>query len=100
VTKIGSVTQKTPEQLASERKSNLKDDCGAEVVISEVKSITLGKSSGVQYSVKNCMGNYTNSYVSNGNNVYEITQLYTGEAIDQKGYEEITNQIFNSLKFF
>jgi len=99
VTKIGLISQKTPEQLATERRNNSKDNCGSDVVLSEIKSVSLGMSKGVQYSVKNCMGDYTSSYVSSGNNVYEIIQLYVGENVDQKGYEEITNQIFNTLTF-
>jgi len=99
VTKTGLVSQKTPDQLATERRNNSKDDCGPEVVLSDIRNISVGKGSGVQYSVKNCMGDYTSSYISNGNNVYEIIQLYVGEVADQKGYEETTNQIFNTLKF-
>ncbi|RJQ35727.1 hypothetical protein C4559_06570 [Candidatus Microgenomates bacterium] len=99
VTKIGLATQKTPEQLATERRSNSKENCGPEVILSDVKPITVGKGTGVQYSVKNCMEDYTSSYISNGTNVYEITQLYVGELADQKAYEEITDQIFSSLKF-
>lgn len=99
VTKIGSASQKTPEQWATERRSNSKDNCGPEVVLSDVKPVTISKGTGVQYSVKNCIGDYMSSYISNGTNVYEVTQLYVGEPADQKTYEEITNQMFNSLKF-
>lgn len=99
VTKIGLVSQKTPEQLTTEQRNNSKDNCGSEVVLSGIKNISLDKASGVQYSVKNCMGDYTSSYISSGSNVYEIIQLYVGDTSDQKGYEEITNQIFNTLKF-
>ena len=99
VTKIGSTTQKTPEQWATERRYNSKENCGPEVILSDVKQITVDKANGVQYSVKNCIGDYTSSYVSNGGSVYEVTQLYVGEQADQKEYEEITNQIFNTLKF-
>jgi hypothetical protein len=100
VTKIGSDLQKTPAQWADERINNLKDGCGPEVSWSEVKQITIDKETGVQYTVENCMGDYTASYVAYNGNVYEITQLYVGEETDQRDYEEITNQIFNSLKFF
>lgn len=99
VTKIGSTTQKTPEQWASERRSNSSENCGPKVVLSDVKPITISKATGVQYFVKNCIGDYTSSYISNGTYVYEVIQLYVGEQADQKAYEEITNQIFSSLKF-
>ena len=99
VTKMGIATQKTPEQWATERRNDSKENCGSEVILSDVEPITIGKATGVQYSVKNCIGDYTASYLLNGTNVYEITQLYVGEPVDQKAYEEITNQIFNSLKF-
>jgi len=99
VTKIGLASQKTPTQWAEERKNNSKENCGPQVILSDVRQIAVDKGSGVQYSIKNCIGDYTSSYVSYNSNVYEITQLYVGEAADQKGYEEITNQIFNTLKF-
>jgi len=99
VTKISSTTQKTPEQWATERRNNSKDNCGTEVVLSEIKQITVGKASGVQYSVENCMGDYTSSYLSYRGNIYEVTQLYVGEEADQGKYEEITKQIFSTLKF-
>lgn len=100
VTKIGSASQKTSTQWANERRDNSKENCGPEVVLSEIKQITIDKGAGVQYSVKNCIGDYTSSYVTYNGNVYEITQLYVGEEADQKNYQDITDQIFNSLKFF
>lgn len=100
VTKLGSVSQKTPIQWASERRESEKDICGPDVLLSEVEQITIDKGVGVQYTVKNCMGDYTTSYVAYDDNVYEITQLYSGEGTDRSNYEEITNEIFNTLRFF
>lgn len=99
VTKVGLATEKTAVQRANEARSNTKDNCGAEVILSEIKEIQIGNSTGIQYSVKNCMGDYTNTFVTNGGYVYEITQLYTGDKEDQQKYEEITNQIFSTFRF-
>lgn len=99
VTKIGSITEKSVAEWAAERKSNSEGSCGPEGTVSADKTIALENASGVQYTVKNCMGDYTLSYLSNGTSVYEVTQLYTGEPADQKVYQEITNQIFNTLRF-
>lgn len=101
VTKIDAKSEKTPEQWARERmKANQEDNCGPDVVFSDIKPVQLGTSTGVQYTVRNCRGDYTSSYISNGKYIYEVTQLYVGDAADQKGYEETTNQIFSTLKFF
>lgn len=102
ITKLGSVSQKTARQWADERreKTITGEGCGPQVVSSSVKEVTVSGGSGFQYSVKNCLGSdYTNSYLSNGVNVYDITQLYVGDQEKQKTYEEITNQIFNTLRF-
>jgi hypothetical protein len=100
VTKIGSVSQKTPAQWASESRNSTNDICGPEVVLSDTTQIVIDAGTGVQYTVRNCMADYTASYVAYNGSVYEITQLYVGEGEDQRNYEEITNQIFNTLKFF
>lgn len=99
VTKVGLASEKTAIQRANEARRNTKDNCGPEVLLSEIKEIQIGKSTGIQYSVKNCMGDHTNTFATNGNYVYEITQLYTGDKEDQQKYEEITNQIFLTFRF-
>jgi len=100
VTKMGLFSEKTPEEWATERRKNTSEDiCGPEVKLTDVKRITVNKAVGVQYSVKNCFADHTISYVSYKNNVYEITQNYMGESADQKNYEEITNQIFDTVTF-
>lgn len=98
VTKTGSVTEKTSKDWATERRNNSTENCGPEVKFTEIQEIIVDGKKGFQYS-GNCMVDYTSTYVSNGNNVYEITQSYVGEEAEKVAYKEITQQIFNTLKF-
>lgn len=99
VTKVGLASEKTAIQRANEARNNTKENCGPEVILSEIKEIQIENSTGIQYSVKNCMGDYTITFATNGDYVYEITQLYTGDKEDRQKYEEITNQILSTFRF-
>lgn len=99
VTKLNVSEEKTPIEWAAERRTSAIEICSSDIIMSEIIPISIDKGVGVQYTVKNCLGDYTSSYIAYGNTVYEINQLYTGDEADQKQYEAITNQIFNTLKF-
>jgi len=100
IAKLGSASEKTPEQWADERRKGLIETCQEGFTLSETQQITIDNENAVQYKVKDCIGAYTtNSYVSHGGYVYEISQLYTGEEPEINNYEKITDKIRFSVKF-
>jgi hypothetical protein len=100
VTKISSNTSKTAQQQAQEERVNSEENCGFDQsIISPITQTQVAGTSASQYSVAECFGDYTSSYLVNNANLYRITQLYTGEEPEKQDYKAITNQILSTLKF-
>lgn len=100
VTKISSNTTKTAQQQAQEERINSEENCGFDQsTISPATQTQIAGINATQYSVTECFGDYTNSYLENNNNIYRITQLYTGEEPEKQDYKTITNQILSTFKF-
>jgi hypothetical protein len=51
------------------------------------------------YNVKDCLGDYTENFVSNGNVTLELTQVYTGKEPEYSEYKATTEEILKTFKF-
>lgn len=99
VTKIQTDGSKTISELAAERRGNSVQGCLDDAQVGAIKEVDVGNQKGLQYSVDNCLGDYTNTYVGVDKAVYEITQMFTGEEPEYFEYKKITEEIFSTLKF-
>lgn len=100
VTKIESNTTKSAQQQAQEERTNSEENCNFDQVT--ISSITQTEISGItaaQYSVTECYGDYTSSYLVHNDSLYRITQVYTGEDPEKQDYKSITDQILSTFEF-
>lgn len=99
VIKLGSVNKYDPSTEAQKSNNNDKESCAnIDPEISSVIKTTVSGHDAYQYE-KNCMGNSTITYISNGVNVYLISQFYAGDKEDLPVYRTTTLQIYSSFKF-
>ena len=100
VTKIGSIDTTSPKQEAEKEYSNSKESCPSDNAIVEIiAKTTIDNNEAYRFSVKDCLGDYTLSFVSSDKFVYSIIQLYVGDSEDYSGYKLITDQILSTFKF-
>lgn len=101
VTKIDSSGQKSAKQAAEEAYKSTKQNCGNydNSSISEISVITINGQIAYQYEVSNCYTDYKNTFIANGDSVYNITQSYTGEEPEYFEYKKITDQILSTFEF-
>lgn len=88
---------KNIDQIAAENLTRNTSSCPNPQGEAEIKK---GMISG--YESRNfelsCMGDYTLHYVSDGNNLFELSELYVGEESDRLVYKSITAKIVAGFK--
>lgn len=100
VTKVSSDTTKTAQQQAQEERANSEENCDSDQsTLSSVTQIQMAGVNASQYSVTECFGDYTSSYLVNNGNLFRITQLYVGEESEKQEYKATTDQILSTFEF-
>lgn len=87
------------DKVAQDTFNGSKENCYEQTKWSNITTSTLGGRASKTYSVTNCLGDYTENFVSNGKNTFEITQIYIGGSPEYSQYKSITNQILSTFKF-
>lgn len=87
------------EQIANSTYNGTKQNCPDTATISNITNdvSTLGKT--LTYSVVGCMGDYTETFVTNNETTFEITQFYTGNQPEYDQYKNLTSQILSTFQF-
>lgn len=100
--RIGSPYSQADDAVsaATEARSNAVENCNnPEGKVDEISTVDVSGYSGYQFSVSGCRLDYTSTFVEYNNVVYNITQSYVGTPEDQQMYQEITEQIRESIVF-
>ncbi len=100
VTKLKPDISKTAQQQAQEERANSEKNCNFDQsTISSVIQTQIAGTNAWQFSITECLGDSTHSFLTNGENLYRISQLYTGEEAEVQKYKTITDQILSTFKF-
>ncbi|MFZ2202780.1 MAG: hypothetical protein WAV56_05320 [Microgenomates group bacterium] len=93
------VSRSTVETISQQTYAGAKENCYEQSTISNITSTLINDKPAKTYNVLNCLGDYTEIFVSNGKKIFEITQIYVGEPVDRENYKSITIQILSTFKF-
>jgi len=100
VGEIANESDLSLEQLAEGERENAVNNChSGDGKVSQIKSVIVDEQNGLQYSVKGCYLDYTETIVTYDGKYYRLSQAYVGDIEDQDKYEEITNQMLSSFNF-
>ncbi len=99
VTVRGLATGVTVDQVSKATLSGAKENCYAESTFTPIVDTTVVSRPAKSYSVTNCLGDYTEYFVSNGRYVFAITRVHAGEQTDKLAHEVTTSQILSTFKF-
>lgn len=94
----GKIGETSVDQVTNETYQGTKSTC-EQAQLSAISAVIINSTPAKTYTVTNCMGDYTETFITDGKNIFELTQLYTGDATDQPKYQQITNQILSTFKF-
>ncbi len=92
----------TPLEAATKAAASAKDNCpnSSAATISSVSSITIGGQKAATYSEKNCVGDYTISFIKTSGKIFAITETYNGGTPEiETAYQKITDQIVSTFQF-
>ena len=98
VADLGQESNLDAKGYATKEMVSHEKECGKSKV-SELSDISLSSQEGYSFSVENCLGSYTLSYVSFGDSLYKTTQFYVGNDEDKKEYKKATEDILNTFEF-
>jgi len=100
VTKIASTKDSTTLIEAEKAHTNSQENCPSEDgAVETINTSTVSSQPAYSYSVTNCFADYTSTFVSNNDAIYNIIVTYTGDEVDYPTYKNITHQILSSFKF-
>lgn len=91
VTKIGSTSAFDSKKEAEKQQTSSTETCKNIGDLTKVKIDSLDG-----YSV-GCLGESVTTFVSDGKNIYSITEFYTGD--NREAYKKTTDQILSTFKF-
>lgn len=95
----GKNTDTSPEKVTQSTYTGAKENCYQDSKFTEItKTIVAGRTAET-YSVINCLGYYTEYFLSDEKNVFELAELYVGQPNDQVEYRKTTHQILSTFKF-
>jgi len=87
------------EKLSQDSYTKAKQNCYEQTQFTEVTDKLIALKQAKTYSVVDCLGNYTENFVSNGDDTFELTQSYVGDEPEYSEYKKITDQILSTFKF-
>ncbi|HSX48769.1 MAG TPA: hypothetical protein VLE44_00750 [Candidatus Saccharimonadales bacterium] len=95
----GEAATNSVDKISADTLANSKQNCSEQTRYSEIGVVKIGNQLGKTYTVTDCMGDFTETFVSNGKTTFEITQLYVGDKPEYDEYKNTTNQIISTFKF-
>lgn len=86
--------------VLSEKMYNSAKQACSEATFSPIKDVQIAGKNAKTYSVENCLGNYTETFVGNHGYVYDITQIYSGnDKLLERTYQDTISQILATFRF-
>ena len=89
----------TIEQEAEKTYNGAKQNCYEDSQLHRITDAKINGYDAKTYDVTNCMGDYTEHFISNNGNVFEITQLYVGDEPEYSEYKQTTAQMLSTFTF-
>lgn len=101
ITKVDLDQNLSAKDLAIQEFEIEQENCtnSDESVVTNVVDVVVGQKQGYQFTGAGCYTDFTETIVSNGDNVYRIVQIYAGESPDLDLYKKTTEKILQSLVF-
>lgn len=89
----------TIEDEAEKTYNGAKQNCYEDSQLHDISNTTIDGKDAKTYYVTNCMGDYTEHFVANNGQVFEITQIYVGDEPEYSEYKKTTEQILSTFTF-
>lgn len=99
ISRFTAVTKKIDE-VASTKKESYSLNCPSTATISPISTVQIDSIDARTFTVDNCNGNFTLTFVPRFYSYYEINQISKGDIGYIQQYKLATDQILKSIKFF
>lgn len=95
----GKADETSSGKVAQSTYEGAKENCPPDARLTKISQTLVAGIISEIYKVTNCLGDYTEYFLSYGKNIFEITELYVGEPGDQAKYRITTQQILSTFRF-